>query len=104
MPLADWLIAKPSLAAQAQLQHSLLAVRANGRREIDATLDLVGRLLQQNMHYHTLLTQAIAHIAELELAALFSPQQTSPCSPESVPSVPECSGSSSLGSGGPSPC
>lgn len=91
MPLADWMIPKPSLAAQAQLQHSVCAIRAEGRQNIDATLKLTEALLRQNMHYHTLLNQAIRHISELELqqfltqsdqAQYAAAPQPAPCSPE----------------------
>lgn len=67
MALADWMIPKPSLAAQAQLQHSLQVLRRDGRAQIDSTIELTAQLLQQNMHYRTLLKQAVGHIAELEL-------------------------------------
>jgi hypothetical protein len=73
MPLADWLIPKPSLAAQAQLQHSICVLRAEGKAHIDATLNLTESLLRQNMHYHTLLNQAIHHISELELQQILTP-------------------------------
>lgn len=69
MPLADWMIPQPSLAAQAQLQHSVCVLRANGRNEIDATIQLAEDLMKQNMHYKTLLCQAIGRISELELQA-----------------------------------
>lgn len=82
MPLADWLIAKPSLAAEAQLQHSVCVLRANGATEIEATVRLAEDLMRQNMHYKTLLNQAIAHISTLELAAFLreadAPPQPSP--------------------------
>ena len=73
MPLADWMIPKPSLAAQAQLQHRICALRSDGKKNIDATLNLTESLLRQNMHYHTLLNQAIRHIAELELQQILTP-------------------------------
>lgn len=71
MAQADWMIPRPSLAAQAQLEYSLRVLQAEGPAECDKVLSIAADLMRQNMHYKTLLNQAIAHITQLEaLAAL----------------------------------
>ena len=67
MPQAEWMIPRPSLAAQAQLQYSLQVLQATEPREHDKVVSLAGDLLRQNMHYKTLLNQAIGYIIELEV-------------------------------------
>lgn len=66
MAFADWMIPKPSLAAQAQLQHTIHALRARRNDKIETMLDTLESLLQLHLNYSTLLNQAIAHIAEIE--------------------------------------
>lgn len=68
MPQTDWMIPRPSLAAQAQLQYSLQVLQATEPHEHTKLVSLAGDLMRQNMHYKTLLNQAIAHITELEVA------------------------------------
>ncbi len=77
---SPWMIPKPSLAAQAQLQHSLHALRSEGPGNIDKVIDLTADLLRQNMEYKTLLNQALGHIIQLEAAAALR---------EPLPALPE---------------
>lgn len=70
MPQAEWMIPRPSLAAQAQLQHSLQVLQATEPNEHAKVVSLAGDLMRLNMHYKTLLNQAIGHITELEVAAI----------------------------------
>lgn len=71
MAFSDWLVPKPSLAAEAQLRQAIHAVRNEGPHNVAGLIDLTETLLAQNMHYKTLLRQAIGHVAELELKAIF---------------------------------
>jgi hypothetical protein len=82
MPQAEWMIPRPSLAAQAQLQHSLQLLQATKPHEHDKLVSLAGDLLRLNMHYKTLLNQAIGHIIELEVAEVLrerTPAQPGAC-------------------------
>lgn len=77
MAFSDWLVPKPSLAAEANLRHAIHAVRNEGPQNVSRLIDLTETLLAQNMHYKTLLRQAIGHVAELEMQALLK-QSTPP--------------------------
>jgi hypothetical protein len=82
MGQADWMIPRPSLAAQAQLQHSLQVLQALYPREHAQVVSLAGDLMSLNMHYKTLLNQAIGHIMELEVAEVLrerTPAQPGAC-------------------------
>jgi hypothetical protein len=70
MTLAEWLIPKPSLAAQAQYRHTCDILRSEGRDNVDRVIDLACSLAQQNMLQQTIIRQATQHIGELELIAL----------------------------------
>jgi hypothetical protein len=70
MALAEWLIPKPSLAAQAQYRHTCDILRNEGRDNVDRVIDLACSLAQQNMLQQTIIRQATQHIGELELIAL----------------------------------
>lgn len=81
MSPADWMIPRPSLAAQAQLQYSLHVLQSLEPREYPKLVAFAGDLLRKNMHYTTLLNQAIGHITELEAAeALREHTPAQPCS------------------------
>lgn len=75
------MIPRPSLAAQAQLRYNLHVLQKVEPREHDKVKSLAGDLLQQNMHYKTLLNQAIAHIIELEAAAALAERIPAPPDP-----------------------
>jgi hypothetical protein len=82
MAQADWMIPRPSLAAQAQLEYSLRVLQTEGPNERDKVLSLAADLMRQNMHYKTLLNQAIAHITQLEVEAALrdrTPAQPGTC-------------------------
>lgn len=72
MALASWLVPKPSLAAQARLRSDIHTIRKEGPADIPKLLDLTEQLLTQNMHYSTLLRQAIHHISCLEIEQLLA--------------------------------
>lgn len=66
MAYADWFVPRPSLAAQANLQHAINAVRNEGPTDVSKLIDLTESLLRQNMLYRTLVSQALARVLELE--------------------------------------
>ncbi len=70
MALADWLIPKPSLSAQAHYQHTCTTLRAQGPSNVPQTIDLACSLAHQNMMQQAIIRQAIHHISELELTFL----------------------------------
>lgn len=67
MAFGEWMVPKPSLAAEAQLRHSVATVRKTHPSDLASLIRLTERLLEQNMHYNTLLRQATFHIAEMEM-------------------------------------
>jgi hypothetical protein len=70
MAYGEWLVPKPSIAAQARLQHDIATVRNATSSDLEALRSLTVRLLQQNMHLNTLVRQAIYHCAEQEMQEL----------------------------------
>lgn len=78
MALAEWLIPKPSLSAQAQLRHNLDTLRKHGSSDPHATTELACSLMHQLMLKDTLLRQAIHHISSLELQDLLSERSNRP--------------------------
>lgn len=72
MALAEWLIPKPSLSAQAQLRHNLDTLRKHGSSDPHATTELACSLMHQLMLKDTLLRQAIHHVAALEMEDFLS--------------------------------
>lgn len=69
MDSLDWMVPKPSIAAEANLRHAIHAVRNEGPHNVPGLIDLTESLLQQNLLYRTLLKQATHHIASLELGS-----------------------------------
>jgi hypothetical protein len=70
MALAEWLIPKPSLSAQAHYQHTCATLRAEGPSNTPQVIDLACSLAHQNMLQQAIIRQAIYHISELELTSL----------------------------------
>jgi hypothetical protein len=66
MTWGEWLVPRPSLAAEARLQHDIATVRKTRPSDVASLIGLTERLLQQNMLYATLLRQATHHIALIE--------------------------------------
>lgn len=62
----DWMVPRPSIAAEAALRHAIHAVRNEGPADVAKLVSLTENLLQQNHLYRTLLKQATPHIAGLE--------------------------------------
>jgi hypothetical protein len=67
-----------SLAAEAQLQHSVKTLQAHGATNIQDTVSLACSLVQQNAIQQAILRQATAHIAELELELLLGSSKRPP--------------------------
>jgi hypothetical protein len=74
MAFSRWFVPNPSLAAQANLQHAINAVRNEGPTDVSKLIDLTESLLRQNMLYRTLVSQALAHVIELETKDALRPQ------------------------------
>ena len=70
MTLAEWLIPRPSLSAQAHYRHTCATLRAEGPSNIPQTIELACSLAQQNMMQQAIIRQAIYRISELELTSL----------------------------------
>jgi hypothetical protein len=67
MAFGEWMVPKPSLAAEAQLRHDIAMIRKVHPRDMARLVSLTESLLTQNMHYRTLVRQATCHIANIEL-------------------------------------
>jgi 1,2-phenylacetyl-CoA epoxidase catalytic subunit len=70
MALAEWMIPRLSLSAEAHLQYQIKTIKAEGPSHIQDTVELACSLVQQNAINQTLLRQAIQRVAELELTLL----------------------------------
>jgi hypothetical protein len=66
MSWGEWLVPRPSLAAEARLRHDIATVRKAQPSDVASLIGLTERLLQQNMLQATLLRQATHHIALIE--------------------------------------
>jgi hypothetical protein len=75
MALAEWMIPRLSLSAEAQLKHQVHVLRAEGPTNIKETVELSCALLQQNAINSTLLRQAVGRIAELEMTMMLQERQ-----------------------------
>jgi hypothetical protein len=67
MAFGDWMVPKPSLAAQARLQHDIATVRKATPSDMARLVSLTERLLVENMQNRCLVRQATSHIARLEM-------------------------------------
>jgi hypothetical protein len=72
MSFGEWMAPRPSLAAQARLQHDLAIVRNATAADLPQLKNLTLSLLQQNMQLNTLMRQAVCHVADMELREFLS--------------------------------
>jgi hypothetical protein len=76
MALAEWMIPRLSLAAEAHLKYQVETLKKHGPANIQDTVQLTCSLLQQNAMNSAMLRQAVGHIAELEMILMLQERQT----------------------------
>lgn len=67
MPSADWLVPRLSLAAEAELEHSIRVLRREGPDNPETTVRIACDLMRQSVIHQALLRQAIAYVGGLEV-------------------------------------
>lgn len=67
MALAEWLIPRLSLSAEAQLQSHLNVIRTEGPENVDQLVRIACSLAQQNAIQAAIIRQAIGHVGALEM-------------------------------------